>query len=97
MSPRSFKLPSTTDWHKLTLVLNSGEHNSLNVYAGRLGGTEGKLWWNDWEPRRGRATETSCAALEPGHGPATRTGRSPITGRPGFCRRWRSGVNFYNV
>ena len=48
LSPRSFKLPATTDWRKLTLLVNSRPHRSISLYAGVWGGKEGKLWLDDW-------------------------------------------------
>ncbi len=49
IAPRSFNLPSNTDWRKLTMIFDSMEFNSLKIYAGIWGGKEGKFWIDDWE------------------------------------------------
>jgi hypothetical protein len=48
LTPRTFGLPTTTDWRKLTMVFNSLEFDSVRLYAGMWGGKEGKLWLDDW-------------------------------------------------
>ncbi|MCX8082972.1 MAG: hypothetical protein N3D17_06235 [bacterium] len=48
IAPRSFNLPSTTDWRKLTMIFNSMEYDSLKVYAGIWEGKEGRFWIDDW-------------------------------------------------
>jgi hypothetical protein len=48
IAPRKFELSSTSDWKKLTLLVNSLEYDSLNVYAGVWGGRSGRLWLDDW-------------------------------------------------
>ena len=48
LAPRTFGLPPTTDWRKLTLVFNSLDFDSIRLYAGMWGGQEGKLWLDDW-------------------------------------------------
>lgn len=48
LAPREFNLPPTGDWKKLTLLFNSLEFDTLNVYAGLWGGQEGKFWLDDW-------------------------------------------------
>ena len=49
IAPRSFNLPSTTDWRKLTMVFNSMEFSQLKLYAGIWAGREGKFWIDDWK------------------------------------------------
>lgn len=48
LSPRSFDLPATTDWRKLTMLFNSLNFESVRLYAGLWGGKEGKVWLDDW-------------------------------------------------
>jgi hypothetical protein len=48
LSPQDFHVQSTSDWHPLTLVFNSLELDSVNLYAGMWGGREGKVWLDDW-------------------------------------------------
>jgi hypothetical protein len=49
LAPREFQLPSTSDWHKLTMIFNSLNHDKISVYAGVWGGKSGKLWLDDWK------------------------------------------------
>ncbi len=48
LAPRSFKLPPTSDWRKLTMVFNSMGYESVNLYAGIWKGVSGRLWLDDW-------------------------------------------------
>ncbi|MCS7252505.1 MAG: carbohydrate binding domain-containing protein [Armatimonadota bacterium] len=48
IAPRSFNLPPTTDWRKVTMIFNSMEFNSVRLYAGVWSGREGKFWLDDW-------------------------------------------------
>lgn len=48
LAPRTFKVPSTGDWQKVTAVFNSLEFESVKLYAGMWGGKAGKLWLDDW-------------------------------------------------
>ncbi len=48
IAPRSFNLPPTTDWRKVTMIFNSLEFDSVRLYAGVWGGREGKFWLDDW-------------------------------------------------
>lgn len=48
LAPRTFNLPSTTDWTKLVTVFNSLTFDSVRVYAGLWGGQAGKVWLDDW-------------------------------------------------
>ncbi|HOJ38836.1 MAG TPA: hypothetical protein PKX93_00085 [bacterium] len=49
LAPRSYHLPASADWKKLTLVFNSMEFNKVKLYAGIWGGKEGKFWVDDWK------------------------------------------------
>lgn len=48
IAPRSFELPSTTEWRRLTMLVNSLGFDSIRAYAGLWGGQEGKVWLDDW-------------------------------------------------
>lgn len=48
LAPRSFDLPSTTDWRKITMLVNSPGPDSVGLYAGLWGGKSGKVWLDDW-------------------------------------------------
>ena len=48
LSPRAFNLQPTSDWHKLTMVFNSFDLESVRLYAGMWGGKSGRLWLDDW-------------------------------------------------
>ncbi len=48
LAPRTFELPATTNWRKLTLLLNSLDNDTINVYAGVWGGQDGRVWLDDW-------------------------------------------------
>jgi hypothetical protein len=48
LAPRTFDLPATTNWRKLTLLVNSLDYDSINIYAGVWGGQGGKVWLDDW-------------------------------------------------
>ena len=48
LAPRSFKLPSTGDWQKITMLFNSAAYDSVRLYTGLWGGKAGKLWLDDW-------------------------------------------------
>jgi hypothetical protein len=47
LAPRTFTLPSTGDWQKLTMLLNSLSFESVRLYTGVWGGKAGKLWLDD--------------------------------------------------
>ena len=47
LAPRSFKVPATGDWRKLTTLFNSLDQESVRLYAGMWGGKSGKLWIDD--------------------------------------------------
>lgn len=48
LAPRAFDLRPTTEWRKLTLLVNSLDNDSLNLYAGVWDGKGGKVWLDDW-------------------------------------------------
>jgi hypothetical protein len=48
LSPRTFHLPATSDWQKLTFLFNSAGFDSVRLYAGMWGGKAGRLWLDDW-------------------------------------------------
>lgn len=48
LAPRTFNLPFTADWRKITMLFNSMDQQSVQVYAGMWGGKSGKLWIDDW-------------------------------------------------
>ncbi len=48
LAPREFNLPSTTDWRKLSMLVNSQGHDKILLYAGLWDGKAGKVWLDDW-------------------------------------------------
>ena len=48
LAPRSFKLPSTGDWQKITMLFNRAAYDTVRLYPGLWGGKAGKLWLDDW-------------------------------------------------
>jgi hypothetical protein len=48
IAPRTFNIPATTDWRKVTMVFNSLDFDTVRLYAGVWGGREGKFWLDDW-------------------------------------------------
>lgn len=48
LAPRSFNLPPTSDWRRLTMIFNSLSFDRVRLYAGVWGGREGKFWLDDW-------------------------------------------------
>lgn len=48
IAPRSFKVPPTTDWRKLTMIFNSLSFDKVRLYAGVWGGKSGRFWLDDW-------------------------------------------------
>ena len=48
LAPRTFNIPSTTDWTKVTMVFNSLKYDKVRVYAGVWGAKGGKFWLDDW-------------------------------------------------
>ncbi len=47
IAPRTFNVPATTDWRKLTMIFNSLDLQKVRFYAGVWGGKSGKLWLDD--------------------------------------------------
>jgi hypothetical protein len=48
IAPRTFNIPSTTDWRKISMLLNSLSYDKIRLYAGLWGGKSGKIWLDDW-------------------------------------------------
>jgi hypothetical protein len=48
LAPRTFNVPPTSDWRKLTMIFNSLNLDKVRLYAGVWGGREGKFWLDDW-------------------------------------------------
>jgi hypothetical protein len=48
LAPRTFKVPATGDWQKLSFVFNSLGFDAVRLYAGLWGGKAGKVWLDDW-------------------------------------------------
>jgi hypothetical protein len=48
LAPREFKVPSTTDWRKVTMLFNSRDCDRVSLYAGLWGGKAGHVWLDDW-------------------------------------------------
>ncbi len=48
IAPRTFHVPATTDWRKLSFLFNSLEEERVQIYAGVWGGKAGKFWIDDW-------------------------------------------------
>lgn len=48
LSPRTFNIPQTTDWRKLTMIFNSMEYEKIRLYAGVWEAKGGKFWLDDW-------------------------------------------------
>lgn len=48
LAPRTFHVPPTSDWGKLTMMFNSLTFDKVRLYAGVWGGREGKFWLDDW-------------------------------------------------
>lgn len=48
LAPRSFDVPETSDWRKLTVTFNSMRNEKVLVYVGIWDGQSGKFWVDDW-------------------------------------------------
>ncbi len=48
LAPRSFNIPPTSDWQKVTMIFNSHEFDKVRVYAGVWGARLGRFWLDDW-------------------------------------------------
>jgi hypothetical protein len=49
LAPRSFDVPETSDWRKLTITFNSMANEKVLVYVGVWNGQSGKFWVDDWK------------------------------------------------
>jgi hypothetical protein len=47
-APRSFKIPSTGDWQKLSMLVNSLDVDTIQLYAGVWGAKKGIIWLDDF-------------------------------------------------
>jgi hypothetical protein len=48
LAPRQFNLPATSDWRKISALVNSLNNESIHLYAGLWDGKRGKVWLDDW-------------------------------------------------
>ncbi len=48
IAPRDFNIPATTDWRKITMLINSLDFDRVRLYAGVWGAKSGKFWLDDW-------------------------------------------------
>ncbi len=48
LAPRELRISSTSDWHKVSMLFNSLNHDKISLYAGLWGGKAGKVWLDDW-------------------------------------------------
>jgi Carbohydrate binding domain len=48
LAPRTFHVPATSDWRKLSYLFNSLDESRVNLYAGVWGGKSGRFWIDDW-------------------------------------------------
>lgn len=48
LAPRSFNIPSTCDWRKITMIFNSQRFEKVRVYAGVWGAKSGKFYLDNW-------------------------------------------------
>lgn len=48
LAPRTFNVPPTSDWQKVTMIFNSLKYERVRVYAGVWGARSGKFWLDDW-------------------------------------------------
>ncbi len=48
IAPREFEVPSTADWRKISMLVNSLDYDTINLYAGVWGGKSGKFWLDDF-------------------------------------------------
>lgn len=47
-APRSVHVPATSDWRKITMLVNSLDYDQVSFYAGVWGGKAGRFWLDDW-------------------------------------------------
>ncbi len=45
---RNFSVPGTSDWMRVSAVLNSRGYDTVKLYCGVWDGKEGKFWLDDW-------------------------------------------------
>ena len=48
LAPREFDVHGTSDWQKLSMLVNSLDCDKINVYAGVWGGKSGRFWLDDF-------------------------------------------------
>ncbi len=48
LAPRQFTVPSSGDWRKISMLVNSLDYDTINLYAGVWGGKSGKFWLDDF-------------------------------------------------
>jgi hypothetical protein len=48
LARREFDVRGTRDWQKVSMLVNSLDFNTINVYAGVWGGKTGKFWLDDF-------------------------------------------------
>jgi hypothetical protein len=48
LAPRQFDVSSSSDWRKLSMLVNSLDVDTINLYAGVWGGKKGKFWLDDF-------------------------------------------------
>jgi hypothetical protein len=48
LAPRQFDVPSSGEWRKLSMLVNSLDFDRFKLYAGVWGGKEGKFWLDDF-------------------------------------------------
>ncbi len=48
LAPRTFALPATTDWRRISFLFNSLHHQQVRLYAGLWEGQSGRVWLDDW-------------------------------------------------
>ena len=48
IAPREFEVPGTTDWRKISMLINSLDFDTINLYAGVWGGKSGRFWLDDF-------------------------------------------------
>jgi len=49
LAPRTFDLPSTSDWRRVSFLFNSLSYDKVRLYTGLWGGQAGKVWLDDWQ------------------------------------------------
>ena len=48
LAAREFDVPRTGDWQKISMLVNSLDYDTINLYAGVWGGKAGKFWLDDF-------------------------------------------------